>query len=63
MSGLAALGRGITIGLGNGDIGIVRHILDRYGFPIITAFKMEGVYSPRAAGNNEMSNLVKKLRD
>ena len=63
MPGLAALGRGITIGLGNGDIGIVRRILDRYGLPIITAFKMEVAYTLRAAGNNEMNNLLERLRD
>jgi len=61
MPGLTALGLGITIGLGNGDIGIVRRILDRYGFPINTAFKMEGAYTPRVAGNNELNNLRKRV--
>jgi len=61
MPGLAALGLGITIGLGNGDIGIVRRILDRYGFPINTAFKMESAYTPRAAGNNELNNLRERV--
>jgi hypothetical protein len=63
MPGLAALGAGITVGLGNRDVGIVRRILDRYGFPIITALKMESVYSPKVDGNNEMNNLIERLRD
>jgi len=61
LSFLADTRVGLAIGLGNGGIGIVRRILDRYGFPINTAFKMESAYTPRAAGNNELNNLHERV--